>query len=53
MNMDDRCMFIAHEIGCAMLDDFLQLPSVSFHTNVCEGVDEGIARHDAMFALTH
>ncbi len=51
--MNDRCMFIADEIACCYVDDFLKLPAERFHGNVFAGLLPNVQRHADMFYLTH
>lgn len=56
-------MFIADDIACANIDDWCNLPlgepvgvcttPDGRYVNVYEGVPDAVARHDALFELTH
>lgn len=51
--MTDRTLFLAQEIACMYVDDFLNLPIVPAPRNVVEGVPEAVERMNALFELTH
>ena len=51
--MNDRCYFIADEIACCYVDDFLNLPAERFQGNVYVGLLPATQRHANMFFLTH
>lgn len=51
--MNDRTLFIQHEIGCMQIDDFMNLPTTPIVGRVVEPVSSAYARHDSAFKLTH
>ena len=54
--MQDRCLFIQHEIGCCFIDDFMVLPHTELNSRGCVivmGLSDAVKRHDDMFFLTH
>ena len=51
--MDDRTLFLADEIACAYVDDWLVLPAEPALGNVWEGLPSAVKRHGECWALTH
>lgn len=51
--MQDRCLFLADEVACAFVDDFLVLPADWIVGNIYRGLTESVLRHDLLFFLTH
>lgn len=49
----DKCFFIASEIACMQVDDFLNLPYEQLLGRVVAPVSASYERHSFMFRYTH
>lgn len=49
----DRTLFLADEVACMFVDDFLVLPAERIVGNVFCGLTPAVERHSALWEFTH